>query len=94
MKKDPAMRRKLPARISANRLLMTEPLVEVVDNRRVLIENHQGMIAYGGEGILVKVRCGSICVTGTKMLLACMTREKLVIVGNIHSVRLIRGGSQ
>lgn len=92
MNKDPAAKRQFPAQVHARRLLQTEPLVEVVDNRRVLIENHQGIISYGSEEICAKVRCGSISVTGADMELACMTKEKLVIVGNIHSVRLIRGG--
>ena len=92
MKKDPVSKRHYPAQIHAHRLLQMEPLVEVVDKRRVLIENHHGIIAYGREEICVNVRCGSISVTGVDMELACMTKEKLVVVGEIHSVRLTRGG--
>lgn len=92
MKKNPAAQERFLSGRYANRLFQTEPLVEVVDNRRVLIENHQGIISYGSEEICTKVRHGCVSVTGTGMELACMTKEKLVIVGNIYSVRMTRGG--
>ena len=32
------------------------PLVEICDNKRVLIENHRGVICYGVKEIIVKVK--------------------------------------
>ena len=34
------------------------PLVEICDNKRVLIENHRGVICYGVKEIIVKVKKG------------------------------------
>ena len=67
------------------------PLAEVAGEHRVLIENHHGVIQYSCEEVLVKVNFGNICVCGTELELAQMTREQLVITGNIDSIRLIRG---
>lgn len=66
------------------------PLVELAGDRRVLIENHQGVMAYGRENILIRVRFGQICVCGAGLELARMTKEQLVISGQIDSVTLIR----
>ena len=63
-------------------------LVEICDRRRVLIENHCGIIAYGCREILVKVKYGHICVSGANLKLTKMNKDKLVIIGDIRSVCL------
>lgn len=67
------------------------PLVELAGEHRVLIENHHGVAQYGCNEILAKVGFGYICICGSKLELAQMTREQLVITGNVEAVRLIRG---
>ena len=67
------------------------PLVEILDHRRVLIEHHKGVNEYGQCMIRVKVKFGSICVCGSGLELARMTKSQLVISGNIESVHLNRG---
>lgn len=69
-----------------------QPIVELAGERRVLIENHCGVKAYGRERILVKVKYGCVCVCGTGLELIHMTREQLVIRGRIDGVTLQRRG--
>lgn len=64
------------------------PLIEIYGQRRVLIENHQGIVGYGCNEILVKVRYGRICVCGECLKLVKMGKEKLVITGRIFAVNL------
>ena len=64
------------------------PLVEVCGQRRVLIENHQGIAAYGCGEIQIKVRNGRIVVCGENLKLVKMSKEKLVITGRICAVNL------
>ena len=71
-------------------LLPGLPVVELVGERRVLIENHNGVIEYGTERISVKVKFGVICVSGCDLELAKMTRHQLVITGTIHSLMVKR----
>lgn len=70
------------------------PLVEISGDCRVLIEHHQGVIAYGDQEICVRVRYGILSVSGSGLRLARMTKEQLVICGCIDGVRLLksRGG--
>lgn len=67
------------------------PLVELAGERRVLIENHLGVTEYGCREIRVKVKFGQLCVCGVGLELARMTRQQLVITGQIDSVSLLRG---
>ena len=67
------------------------PLVEIAGQQRVLIENHRGVVEYGPQTIRVKVKFGQICISGTGLELARMTKGQLIISGRIDSVHLIRG---
>ncbi len=67
-----------------------QPIVEIAGDRRVLIENHQGVKAYGREKILIKVKYGYVCVCGCGLELIRMTREQLVIRGRIDGITIQR----
>lgn len=67
------------------------PLIELAGYGRMLIENHKGVIQYGCNEICVKVDYGIVHIIGTGLDLACMTKEYLLITGQIESVRLERG---
>lgn len=67
-----------------------QPIVEIAGEKRVLIENHQGVKAYGRDQIIVKVKYGCVCVCGCGLELLRMTREQLVIRGKIDCIKLQR----
>ena len=67
------------------------PLLELNGERRVLIENHHGVTQYSNQEICVKVSYGLICICGTGLELACMSKERLVITGHVDTVRLLKG---
>lgn len=67
-----------------------QPLVELCGTERVLVEHHKGVTEYGETMIRVKVKFGSICVTGSGLELKHMTKEQLVIGGCVECVRLER----
>ena len=69
--------------------LDNKPIIELAGNRRVLIENHLGVKEYGHEKIIVQVSFGGVCVTGCCLELVRMTKEQLVICGEIHGVQLL-----
>lgn len=66
------------------------PIVEISGFRRLLIENHRGVIGYSREQIRVRVNYGEICVSGTGLSLTHMSREVLVVTGAIACVNLHR----
>ena len=69
-----------------------QPLVELAGDRRVLLENHNGVTEDGRERISVRVRYGQLVVCGCGLELARMTKEQLVIIGRIDGVTLHRRG--
>ena len=68
------------------------PLIEILDDRRVLIENHRGIVEYGNSRITVERHNGGISVVGTELQVSEISKEKVVIVGKIRGVELMDGG--
>ena len=68
--------------------LPMQPVVEILGCSRVLIENHQGVTEYGPERIRVRVRQGTIGITGKEMRLCRMGECQLVIIGDIAGIQL------
>ena len=66
------------------------PIVEMAGNRRVLIENHNGISEYGNEKIVILVGLGKIIVSGSRLEVCHMSRHQLVIVGCIDAVSIER----
>ena len=70
-------------------ILTMLPIVELVGQSRLLIENHQGVQSYSINEIQIKVCYGCVIVTGDKLQLMEMSRVKLVICGRIDSLQIL-----
>ena len=68
-----------------------KPLVEIAGERRVLVENHHGVILYGETEIWLRVCYGCIKIMGCNLRLMQMTKYQVIITGRIDSVALCRG---
>lgn len=62
------------------------PLIELLGNKRLLVENSEGVCCYDYCKIVIKFRSGFITVDGDQLELRQMTQSQLVITGNIYSV--------
>ena len=66
-------------------------LVEIVDDCRILVENHYGVRSYDTNSIRIKASFGEICVRGCDLKLACMSKQQLLITGCLEQISLFRG---
>lgn len=78
------------SRLNKQEVFSKHPLVEITGTKRVLIENHQGVIGYSPEEIQIKEGYGVLSVTGRGLTFIQLNREKLVISGQIDGVLLLR----
>ncbi len=65
------------------------PYVELVGDRRVLIENHQGILEYSDTVMRVAVGGMELCISGENMDLRVLTLHELTIAGTIRSLEYI-----
>lgn len=63
-------------------------LVEILGQKRVLVEHHRGILGYGTEEILVGATYGILRIAGKELRLCCMSREQLFISGQITGLTL------
>lgn len=63
-------------------------LVEIFGTNRVLIEKHCGITGYSDSKICARCSWGEIYVEGAGLRIACMTKQQLIIMGEITSIYL------
>lgn len=68
-----------------------QPLVEIYADKRVLIEHHRGVVRYNCNEIAVSTGKGFVCICGCQLQIATISKEQLVIIGEIQCVKLVRG---
>ena len=68
-----------------------QPLVEIYCDKRLLIENHRGVVGYSDNEICVRLKFGLLRICGSCLELAKMSHRQLVITGRIDSVHIMRG---
>ena len=68
-----------------------KPLVEILGQNRVLIENHSGVNCYNEKEVRIKVSFGQIRILGDHLELTQMTKYQLVITGLIECVKYCKG---
>ena len=67
-----------------------QSILELYSDNRILIENHCGVGAYSRERICVNLNFGIISISGCNMELRQMSKEQLVISGQIKRIDLNR----
>ena len=65
------------------------PHVEVVGNREFYMENHRGILSYGGEEIAVNAEKAVVRSHGRGLELVSMTGEALRVRGTIERVEWV-----
>lgn len=58
----------------------------VTGGRKVLVENHKGVVDYGKERIVISVGRGKLNINGSELNLSAMNKQELLISGRIQSV--------
>lgn len=62
--------------------------VTIVGNRRISVENHCGVGAFGMEHMELLTKQGSIHVQGQELNLIVMNPQELIVTGRIRCVEL------
>lgn len=66
-------------------------LIEVVGDRRILVERHKGVLGYDDKKVCVRLSFGMLQICGCGLKIVQMTKVQLVICGQIQAVMLQRG---
>ena len=64
-------------------VLFGVPKVVLVGEERALIENHKGVVEYGGERVRVRTDCGLLEIGGAELTLGRVGKGDLLVQGKI-----------
>lgn len=71
-------------------VLPGETVIELIGEGRVLIEGHRGVSAYSDEKVLVKMNRKIAVICGCNLKLTQMNESKLVIIGSVSAIQILR----
>ena len=94
-KNEPKQERKIIKQTLTNMLdlpkeiTMNLPLISIIGNEELFIENYKGVIEYTEEKIRVNTACGVLKIDGRKLFLKQITAESITITGNIGGLEYL-----
>ncbi len=62
------------------------PIVSIIGNKEVMIENHRGILEYNDEFIRVLTKLGQIKLTGRSLDILCYSNDEMKIVGHVIDI--------
>lgn len=65
------------------------PLISVIGNEQINIENYKGIIEYNLERIRINTSCGIMKIEGKNLLLKQITAENISVTGSISKLEYI-----
>ena len=71
-------------------ILTALPVTEITGDTAVMIEQHQGILAYCDTTVRIGVNLGAIVVSGKNLTIRVMNRDKIIICGQIQAVNMER----
>lgn len=63
-----------------------QTVLELLDDSRVLIENHRGIVRYTPEAVAVRTGFGEISIAGAELRLTHMSKQVLIISGTVAEI--------
>ncbi|MEG0371830.1 MAG: sporulation protein YqfC [Clostridium sp.] len=71
-------------------IVLNMPVIRMVGNREVVIENHSGILEYNTEVIKVRSALGCVILKGTGFHIKDINHEYIYILGNVDSLEFIK----
>lgn len=68
------------------------PLITLTGHEQLHIEQHQGLVDYEPENIMIRSACGLIRIAGAGMLFKLYTTAEAIIVGRVDCVEFVHQG--
>lgn len=70
-----------------------ESRITLLGGRRLLIENHQGLLQFSSEEIVVRLPSGAVAVAGHALVIEGIQPDRLQVQGVIREIRLEQRGA-
>lgn len=72
-----------------NEIVLNLPLITIVGNNKILIENFKNIVQYSNEIIKINTTCGILKITGKNLFLKELNKNKVLINGILFHFEFI-----
>lgn len=72
-------------------VVLNLPQLIIFGNRRLSLQNHQGIMEYTGERVRVKVTNGEVEVAGRELVIRSILQQEVVLEGFIRQITFRNG---
>ena len=70
-------------------IIFNLPLITMVGNEEINIENYKGVIEYSPEKIRINTECGVLKINGEKLSFKQITAENIIVTGIIQTLEYL-----
>lgn len=70
-------------------IIFNLPLITIVGNEEINIENYKGVIEYSPEKIRINTECGVLKINGEKLSFKQITAENIIVTGIIQTLEYL-----
>jgi sporulation protein YqfC len=70
-------------------IVLDLPMITILGNEELTIENYKGVIEYGDESVRVNTTRGVIRIEGRKLILKQITTEVISVSGGIKKIEFV-----
>ena len=70
-------------------IIFNLPLITIVGNEEINIENYKGVIEYSPEKIRINTECGVLKINGEKLSFKQITAENIIVTGVIQTLEYL-----
>ncbi|AGB41801.1 sporulation protein YqfC [Halobacteroides halobius DSM 5150] len=64
-------------------VLLNLPVISIIGNLNIKVENHRGIIKYTPELVKIKASKGELLITGKELIIEKLSKEKVMVTGKI-----------
>lgn len=58
--------------------------ITVIATKRILVENHRGILEYGNGRIVIKLDKAKLCLSGSDFEISAMNKNQILICGKLQ----------
>ena len=65
-------------------LIFGSAKITVIASKRILVENHRGILEYGNERIVIRLDRAKLCLSGSGFEISAMNKNQILICGKLQ----------
>ncbi|CCC58152.1 sporulation protein YqfC [Caloramator australicus] len=71
-------------------IVLDVPVIKIVSNNKIIIENHKGIIEYSKTTVRINSRIGIVALKGEDFVIKYITQDEIILEGEIEVIEFIK----